>query len=429
MTAGLEARCRRVDITPIEPLSLFGFADRSGNFQSIESRLEANIVVFSSLTQNIGLVGVDTLFCGPELRVLVLSLLANEQIHLDDVVLVATHTHFAPSLDHTKPKLGITDQRYLKFVASQIVSAISSLLEESPNQVLSAKWGASTCTAAVYRRRKTLGIVRKGIAVFPTIDTFMLPAIHAEHVIDLHCYLAYGQASRPLFCVWTWPCHPVAGHSRNAVSANFPGVVRDSIRRNVGDPSLTCIYLPGFAGDLRPCFVRKRRAIDLVRFPFSTTLFSSTINAQAYVKFCDEICASASNALENLQPLEFSKRLGVARGSVPLTKMLTGMQSGSRYIALCDLTLGPLQVRLAGAEVCSSYYPLQKNYGKPGFMYSGYLEDSIGYWPSDAQRLEGGYESRGFIRMFSLQGKLQANLEQALAEGFARTAATAKEVK
>ncbi len=52
--------------------------------------------------------------------------------------------------------------------------------------------------------------------------------------------------------LWQYACHPVCNPERLRVSAEFPGVVRQRLRRDLG-PETAVLYLQGFSGDIRPC--------------------------------------------------------------------------------------------------------------------------------------------------------------------------------
>ena len=119
-----------VDITPTENLVLAGWPNRKHPCESHYSALEANILIQREGNLTVIVIGIDTLFCGNELREQFIEAIPKSQNALDtiELVLIATHTHYAPSLDPGKPTLGICDKAYLgdtiKILASKVDATV-----------------------------------------------------------------------------------------------------------------------------------------------------------------------------------------------------------------------------------------------------------------------------------------------------------------
>src|SRR5262249_33206503 len=134
----LKVAAGTVELTPpkhIAPL-LFGFRYRAGPAKGIRDPLFANaLVVSNEHGRTVVLMTLDTLFIGPRLSERLASLLFREfGIPSNDFLLAASHTHFAPALDDTKPHLGLVDERYFQWVVGQCENFLRELLTKTPNE-------------------------------------------------------------------------------------------------------------------------------------------------------------------------------------------------------------------------------------------------------------------------------------------------------
>ncbi|HWJ39512.1 MAG TPA: hypothetical protein VNT29_00190, partial [Candidatus Limnocylindrales bacterium] len=115
-----------VDITPRRPVMLGGFNKRTAPFTSVASRLEANVLIIRGASSSVTVVSTDLLYPGETLRdQLIKNLgLADKS---EELFLCASHTHSAPMTAPSIPQLGIADDEYVHFVATQITRLIKSI--------------------------------------------------------------------------------------------------------------------------------------------------------------------------------------------------------------------------------------------------------------------------------------------------------------
>src|SRR3954468_1283197 len=103
----VSAACRRLP-SPLG-LPLAGFLRRAQSglpCQAEDGTLEINAVAFQDGNQAALLIAVDTLIAGPDLTTAAAAL-ARDSFGDEAVALVAaSHTHFAPATDPTRPMLG-----------------------------------------------------------------------------------------------------------------------------------------------------------------------------------------------------------------------------------------------------------------------------------------------------------------------------------
>ena len=114
-----------LDISPAEPLPLSGWSHRTSDFKSIKLGLEANILIFDQKETLYIIISVDCLFISSQLKKVITNKLNEHNIKCNDdnILLLASHTHFAPGLDENKPELGKIDKTYIGQTFNKIADA------------------------------------------------------------------------------------------------------------------------------------------------------------------------------------------------------------------------------------------------------------------------------------------------------------------
>ena len=114
------------EITPEFPVPLFGRGNRPGNFESVLTGLEINLLAFHDDRGLAVIIAIDTLFSSTALKAAVEER-AGAQVcaSIQAMIFVASHTHHAPALDPTKPKLGKVDPAYLAMVAGRVAEGLT----------------------------------------------------------------------------------------------------------------------------------------------------------------------------------------------------------------------------------------------------------------------------------------------------------------
>jgi hypothetical protein len=395
-----------VDITPSVPLQLAGYASRNRAYEFIFSRLEADVLLFFGEHSTVALIGVDTLYAGRALRDAVIALLQETPAMNCDIHMVATHTHFAPSLDPFKPKLGAIDSDYFKFCASQIAEAVIQATATQANDVDLVR-GQKQCEGSIYRRKYVWKVTRS--APFFRRSMEVIPNNEVSIPNDLIIYLARTSNGKPAFALWSWPCHAVANPNLYSVSADFPGAVRNAIREFLGSPDLPIVYAPGFCGDIRPN--------TTTRMPFSRSFFHFPFverfvpySARTYSRLLENISSAAIKALEQACAVTTEQHVYSTTVSLPVSNVST---FNSHYgIGVSLIASGDFGILGIGAEVCSQYHSKIAKLLPSGFILSGHFGEVFGYLPTDSQIDQGGYEVTDFSEFFSLHGRFKEKIEQ-----------------
>ena len=125
----MKLRVGYTDITPLDPISLFGREGRQEVFHDVRHCLEASCLLIENVEGLAALVTLDTLYPSARLARAILDALGQYDLCMEEdaLMLVASHTHNAPALDDTKPKLGHFEPSYLDFVANKIAACLAAL--------------------------------------------------------------------------------------------------------------------------------------------------------------------------------------------------------------------------------------------------------------------------------------------------------------
>lgn len=395
------------DITPNRQMQLAGYAKRTAPFNMIESPLEVNICLLCQGDLAVALVSIDCLFVGAAFEETVRRKLEGLSI---GVIFVASHTHFAPSLDLGKPLLGGVDENYFCETVECVVGAVKNLAA-GRKVPLRASYGSGRCPGGIYRRRRATVLRRR--FPFLGLSAVMAPNRAITTHDEMQTLLIGGDDESPSAIVWCWPCHAVASPNPANLGADFPGYVRAALRKKYNNPQLAVLYFPGFSGDIRPFFAGSRFSVrNLAAHPFMAVEPFGRASEADYSRFCHGVAASAERLLDASSRTKSEEILSLHEVSVPLAKLLGEMENGSLNITYLDI--GPISFLLFGAEVCSPYIDALQRLVKKPIIFSGCVGETYGYLPSDRQIAEGGYEVEGFQEFFSLQGQYSGNIESVI---------------
>jgi len=386
-----------VDITPSRQLHLAGI-DPERISTGVESKLEANILLCVDSTKTLILLGLDTLFSS---EVFEYSLRRKIEFIDSEVVIstVATHTHYAPSLDPTKPMLGEFDQLYFDEIVNRIATAILEVYEKVKD-VVAIKAGSRICRQNIYRRK--FAFSRRAKSMYYRKVVKVLPNPKVPVFSEFQIYEFYSESTLE-FVFWSWPCHAINMSNPNVVSSDFVGVVRDSIRQKYGISNLAVVYFPGFAGDLKAKVTKFNcSAMGRLNTPFINFKFDQSPVKYRY--FCNSLI-EALNKIE-VRMVDMADNDGLAFLAVDLPSDKIGTTAKGFEFKMQKLHLGPIKLYLIGAEVCSAYYSILDTYSSSNTLFSGYAGQVFGYLASDKQIKEGGYEVDGYLVPFGLKGKM-----------------------
>jgi hypothetical protein len=399
-----------IDITPDWPVCLAGFAHRKAPIGDISSRLEANAVAFQDGNgRYVLLLSLDLLFTGAPIVNFVHEFCRTfRNIPPADIAIIASHTHYAPATDPSKPLLGEVDGRYIDFLIARLRTLLEGVLSAPAiTGAVEKKVGA---LAGNVNRRLKWPLPRLGRREIIWGEPIMAPNLRGARDETATFHLFKDAAGAAQAVVWHWACHPSMLPDSFAVSADFVGEVRSVIRQQVG-ADVPVVFLQGFAGDIFPY-------VGPVRIPpvsqwLRTAVFGlscDTFETAGHQAWLHELL----NGVRSILGWAATRRAisghnRSARTAVSLSAIVTDCGRDTP-VHLGRLCVGDvLELLTVEAEPLIG---LRDMVPFEDALCVGYAETAFGYWPTEKQRREGGYEGNGFLKPFSLTGRLAAGLDR-----------------
>jgi hypothetical protein len=393
-------------IAPESSVPLFGRSNRRASFEFVANELEANLIALPGSRGLLVLASLDTLFASSEFKAAVLERLGSAQrACIQTLVFIASHTHSAPALDAGKPRLGKIDRTYFDLAVHRVAAALEALIKAEPKSAKITQ-GKSCSTLNASRRRKGMRLLSRPPFIRHGIN--MVP-FHCRSVPrDIAVIVAKDEGGPACWVIWHWACHATAAPDRLAVSSDFPGEVRASLRRYFNNADLPVLFFPGFCGDIRPdpalWPVDPRH---LVLYPLQRPFARPT--AANFHFFCNTLSCQVEAACRQAEPLATSSFARITTSEIPLAELIDGTGPGALEVIFIDA--GAMDFVFISAEVCSGYLAKLERKFPPGTLMCGYANDVRLYLPDDKQIEEGGYEAGGFFSSFGLTGSFKPNIE------------------
>lgn len=379
--------------------------------ERVHGTLEANIALFGEGTRAVGVVSIDTVLAGSRLTDLVIEAMhAHHGIAADNVLILASHTHFAPMLDQSKPLLGEVSQSAFDLAAGSIVSTIASL---RAMDAVDVRVGSYKSDAGVNRRLRWRwpSLVR----LMGRVDSDVYMADNPLGPRDPRIRTALWRTAQgePIAAFWSFACHPVGFPEKETVSADFVGVVREAIRARY-DPALPVLFAPGCMGDIRPRSPRRTRTLQGV---ISTLAFgprARPFDRRAWDAWADALAADVLSADDDAtsEILAGAKPMAQPMACLPLGEIFNGTTAAPA------LTAKTVRIPGVGSIVALSCEPLtgiaELFRHSDDDLVLGYEGDVFGYLPTETVIAEGGYEATRFMRFFGMEGSWRKGTDDRL---------------
>lgn len=394
---GVSATCK---ITPERQVDLAASEFQRERWEGTESDLEANVLALWGPEDELPLlfVTLDLLYPGRTIRAAVER--AAAPLPSNRIIVAASHTHRGPVTDDTKPRLGKVDADYLEQLTDQLEVLVRKVLFGRRTRITITVGDADAHHSINRRRRKWLVVARK-----PRINE-VVNAPNPGGLTDerVTVVMFWEQQGAPLAALWNYACHPVGGPARNAVSAHFPGEVRNRLRSRWGIAELPVLYLQGFSGNTRPnatarVHTLKRRLRQMV----SGRLFEDmTRNAyRIWTQGLSNIVLGAVDSARELEPSQVTANRTIVPG-----EEIAYSKSALEGVSFSRVDLGrELAIVAVSGELVVEYTKLLRPImDAKRIMFVGCTDHVIGYLPTAQIQGEGGYESEGFCEAFDLDG-------------------------
>jgi hypothetical protein len=393
------------DITPDLPVTLFGYGTRREATRVADS-LEINALLLRDSSSAALVFSCDLLFLSHDFCEVLRD---RVRTHPNaprsyDVFCAASHTHFAPAIDRTKPVLGAVSEEYIAAVLEAARGLIDELLS-CPGVPVQVHYTTGRAQHAINRRKRAFGRT----LLRPNLQGYKDETIHAISFLDTD--------KRPRALIWNYACHPVAFPDRCAVSADFPGVVRLKLREAVSDSRLPILFLQGFGGNVRPPAIDRswpRRPKLLALRTLAGPGFGTFSHAE-YRSWAGSLAATVSDVFHGPSGPARAGMIRFASQQFDLRELING-SSGDRPVWLRHLWLAD-DILLVGvsAEVVAEYTPLiQQLHPRARVIPVSCVDWVFGYLPSESVLEEGGYEAGGYFGAFGLEGTFRDDVESVI---------------
>lgn len=401
----------KIEINPREPVFLGCGPELPVQPDSIVDSLEANIVVVWSeeKTSKVVIVSVDSLFLGKDVSEQIVSGLSRI-FRQEEVFLAASHTHTAPMIDETKPRLGIKSDSYAVMVVDCIVEEALRVASEIPIAVKLRKYHSTLGGIVERRNNRLFELSRFGVKWRPTLQRPNLrkKAIGADATIA-EFLNERGDVIAALAVV---PCHPVALMGKEMISADYVGGLRAEFRETIClNQEVPFVFLQGASGDLNPWWKPRWFDEGLVAFidqivngiRFYSPAFSIS-NLSLWCKLrIQELISDRDRHLKSEGLLMESPVVKCELYQFPLGDFVREAHSlEAREVSVHWLQIGDLRLLGVSAEITSKLKQELKNLiGDVELV--GCIRDSFGYATTSKQYREGGYEVEGHQWHFSIR--------------------------
>ncbi len=395
-----------VDITPLRPVMLGGFNKRTAPFTSVASRLEANVILIRGESSSVTIVSTDLLYPGETLRAQLVKNLGLTD-RSEELFLCASHTHSAPMTAPSIPHLGIADDEYVNFVATQITALVKSIEQKGERCVCTYRIGSAD--HSMNRRLVRPRLTRSGFARSSGFGPN--PGGDRDESVRILEFSTPG--GEPSAVIWNYACHPTDFPGFLQVSAEYPGIVRSRLRSQLGD--IPVLFLQGFSGDVRPPFSGRSGGLaGLARRVLVGPQFRQPLRRE-WEQWSNSLAESvASFARSSGRILQIDSLL-LKRVEVPENEFAVG-GSGEKSLVWHLIDCGGFRIVGINAEPVVKYRQLLEEFlsgGEP-LLTVGCLDQPICYLPSDNMIPEQGYEVEGFRSLFNFNARFQSRLQDSV---------------
>ena len=373
-------------------------------FESIDSDIEINAIRLMQNNTNVLIISVDTLFVTNEIKMFAIDHLKDKlPLNEDQVFIAASHTHYVPFLDASKPNLGSVDDEYMVFFKSQLSLLLDNLVQAELIECDLIYGESESDGVSVGRRKYAWGfwkrfILTKSMRIFPNSKTPIDSTVRTFKFID-------KRTGKPVGILWNFACHPVMYHSPMNVTAHFPGDIRNEMREILGD--IPVMFLQGFSGDVRPNNVAGGNSFKgkLLRRLNKSPEFQA-FTQKTYKEWVQKLVKEVKVCMEENGSTINNNHLDVGIVDCSDDKFI---KNGDASIYFQKIELSNKHVILGVSAEMVAYYSLklQEMYPNKVIIPVGCIGTVFGYWPTKKMIGEGGYEAKGFKNAFSFRGKFK----------------------
>lgn len=403
MSTPLKIAVSKVDITPRKPIPMCGWELRVDPYTKVASPLEANAILLEHDGNFQVYITIDVLFSTDKIKNHLLHEINANGIHIEekDLLVIASHTHFAPNVDEEKPILGAITPEYLEFVNGQL-SVLVNQLAGLELKACSIKAGQAMVDGNVNRRR----VVRtfRGIYAFVHSKIDIGPNYGGPRNERLSTF-EFMVENKAVAMLWNYACHPTNFHEFESISSDFIGDLRTEYQQSNNVPVL---FLQGFTGNIRANTTPKGSFWDDL---FGRKKTFDWLTKERYEAWISILSKGLNKALKNAKEVS-TIDFNASRNEMPLTAIMTTSSEKKLGFQKNQFAEGYPIISMS-AEPVSEYFELiSKTIHSKQWIPVGYMDTVFGYLPINKMIPEGGYEVQGFFRPFSIEGAYKNQVQE-----------------
>ena len=413
------ARAASCDVTPRDrPVRLAGYASRKAPVSTILDPIELSAILLECSGQRCLIISFDLMIVGSELQNIILNKLEPLEFKPREILLLASHTHYAPATDQACARLGIPEVEFVNDVANAAENLVRQIQRQQPFEV-SLDVFQGSLNHSINRRRywpfptvgRTYGFRLKSVSLAPN------PSGPRDEQATI-ALLRKSSDGGVLGAIWHYTCHPTAVVPDSVISSDYPGAVRRVLRERFGQ--IPCVFAQGFCGDIRPNVVvsaprtgMRERIRKVLRTIVSGPMFASP-SAEDWAGWSQSLASRIGDIAQGGPARTFSPtQLHTGSAAIPLSDFFEGSMPDKMLAAQIVRIGEELEIVSLSAEatvgwerILDEVVPVDSGRIR---LYAGYLGALFGYLPTAAQVPEGGYEVAGFQALFGLSGDFKSD--------------------
>lgn len=303
-----------------------------------------------------------------------------------DYIFAATHTHYAPMLDDSKPHIG-------GFSHVGFNAYVKALEEVELNEV-------DSTICRLYRAEVDVPVYRRFDYPDNILNRFLTSRFgfypNEAKAIDKSIYFfEYGDAERAHFVLVYHACHPTSKGVSCELSSDYIGAIRQAVRERFAVDVV--VFLQGCAGDIRPNVARKRISW-LPRFRLNWKF--NWHPKKAEVSQVNERYSAAVKEAVKYQ------EVALIEESFEVNTRLLSLVNGGEIEVFFIKLFAEVGFNFFPLEI-SHLYSLEVQSRESGVFIVSCVNDTVGYLSHPSQHQSAGYEVSGSLHYMGLKNKLE----------------------
>ena len=402
-----------ISITPEPGVALYALDGAIRTSDNLNSELMANSIVIRHDKELLVIVSLDLIWVDKEFTERVRAWInleyKNSKIHL---LLVATHSHSTPQISNKICNFARPESSYLSFLYNQVCRVIDSALNNQDQCY--AELSIAYPDLTVNRRKSILSLSALKHGIFKSIIANR-PNYRKAHDNSLYTVWFYDSKKREKAVILNYACHPTL-FRKNFVSADFPGVVSNYLKRQLSEGVVVC-FLQGFSGNIKANFIKSPciNYSGLLSYVYSCIFdrvqFNKNISQEQLNSFSIKL---AKIALERSNPKHVKPQLSFSSKIIKLP-LQTGVLSEYPDLEISYVSIGDkLKIVALSGEIFSEYSLWLRgllSHKEVDFLAVGYCNDMVGYIPTLNAIQAGGYEVERVFSDFSHPSPFSVRIE------------------